>query len=84
MEKIVTVMPEDTIGISKILNDSMVETTFQKFGDLSTKMAISHYYSTKSMKAKLLNLIARAMIARETQATLNAIKASIEAASHTA
>jgi hypothetical protein len=40
MEKIVTVMPEDTFGISKILNDYIVETTFQKLGDLSTKMAI--------------------------------------------
>jgi uncharacterized protein YndB with AHSA1/START domain len=84
MEKIVTVMPEDTFGISKILNDYMVETTFQKLGDLSTKVAISHHYSTKSMKAKLLNLIARARIARETQATLNAIKASIEATRRTA
>jgi hypothetical protein len=84
MEKIVTVMPEDTFGISKILNDYMVETTFQKLGDVSTKVAISHHYSTKNMKAKLLNLIARARIARETQATLNAIKAAIEAASHTA
>jgi hypothetical protein len=84
MEKIVTVMPEDTFGISKILDDYTVETTFQKLGDLSTQVAISHYYSTKSMKAKLLNLIASARIARETQATLNAIKASIEAASHTA
>ena len=32
------------------------------------------------MKAKLLNLVARRKIARETQATLNAAKATIEAA----
>jgi hypothetical protein len=83
MERIITVLPEDTFGISKILSDYRVETTFQKLGDCSTKMEISHYYSAKSLKAKLLNLIARGKIARETQATLNAIKAAIEAASAT-
>ncbi|MBZ5705619.1 MAG: hypothetical protein LAN63_09710 [Acidobacteriia bacterium] len=81
LQKIVTVLPEDTFGISKILNDYRVETTFQRLGDLSTKMEISHYYSTSTVKAKLLNLIAKGKIARETHATLNAIKAAIEAAS---
>jgi hypothetical protein len=81
MEKIVTVLPEDTFGIARILYDYRVETKFQKLGDLSTKMEISHYYSTKNLKAKLLNLIAKRKIARETQSTLNAIKISIEAAS---
>ena len=80
MEKIVTILPEDTLGISKILRDYLVETTFQELGDRSTKMAISHYYSTDSLKAKLLNLIAKRKIARDTQSTLDAIKASIEAA----
>jgi len=44
---------------------------------------ISHYYSTTTLKAKLLNLIAKGKIARETQATLKAAKAAIEAAQHT-
>jgi uncharacterized membrane protein len=82
MEKIVTVLPEDSFGISKILSDYRVETTFQKLGDYSTKMEISHYYSAKGLKAKLVNLVARGKIARETQVTLNAIKAAIEAAGH--
>jgi hypothetical protein len=43
-------------------------------------LTISHYYSTASLKAKLLNLIAKGKIARETQATLNAAKAAIEVA----
>ena len=79
-ERIVTVMPEDTFGISRILSDYTVETTFRKVGDASTKVEISHYYSTASLKAKLLNLIAKGKIARESQATLNAAKAAIEAA----
>lgn len=80
LKKIVTVLPEDSFGISKILNDYRVETTFQKLDDCSTKVVISHYYSTTTLKAKLLNLIARGKIARETRATLIAIKAAIEAA----
>lgn len=79
MEKIVTVLPEDSFGISKILDDYMVETTFHSVDATSTRMEISHYYSTVTLKAKLLNLIAKPKIARETLATLNAIKAAIEA-----
>lgn len=55
MQKLVTVLPEDTFGISKILPDYVVETTLHRVG----------------VKAKLLNLIARRKIARETQDTLN-------------
>ena len=80
LQKIVTVLPEDTFGISKILSDYRVETTFQTLGHRSTKVEISHYYSTTTLKAKVLNLIAKGKIARETQATLNAAKAKIEAA----
>ena len=80
LQKIVTVLPEDTFGISKILSDYRVGTMFQALGPRSTKVEISHYYSTTTLKAKLLNLIAKGKIARETQATLNAAKATIEAA----
>ena len=79
MQKIVTVLPEDTFGISKILSDYRVETTFQSLGHRSTKVEISHYYSTTTLKAKLLNLIAKGKIARDTQATLHAAKIRIEA-----
>ena len=80
MQKIVTVLPEDTFGISTILPDYVVETTFHRVGQSSTKVEISHYYSTPTLKAKLLNLVAKRRIARDTQATLNASKAAIEAA----
>ena len=80
LQKIVTVLPEDTFGISRILSDYVVETTFQKLGGASTKVEISHYYSTASLKAKLLNLIAKHKIGRDTQATLNSAKTAIEVA----
>ncbi len=82
LQKIVTVLPEDTFGISKILSDYTVETTFQTLGPRSTRVQISHFYSTATLKAKLLNLIAKRKIARDTQATLNGAKAAIEAACH--
>jgi hypothetical protein len=56
-----------------------VETTFRAIGHLSTKVEISHYYSTTTLKAKFVNFIAKGRLARETQATLNAAKATIEA-----
>jgi len=80
LEKIVTILPEDTMGISRILTDYTVETTFQRLGEQSTKVEISHYYSTTSLKAKLLNLVAKGKMARETQAMLNAAKCVIERA----
>jgi hypothetical protein len=80
LQKIVTVLPEDTFGISRILSDYRVETKFQTLGPRSTRVEISHYYSTTTLKAKLLNLIVKGKITRETQATLNAAKAKIEAA----
>jgi hypothetical protein len=60
--------------------DYRVEATFQTLGHQSTKVEISHYYSTTTLKAKLLNLIAKGKIAGETQATLNGAKATIEGA----
>ncbi|HEY7097374.1 MAG TPA: hypothetical protein VH437_11660 [Terriglobales bacterium] len=43
LQKIVTVLPEDTFGISKILTDYRVETRFQALAYRSTKVEISHY-----------------------------------------
>jgi hypothetical protein len=62
LQKIVTVLPEDTFGISKILGDYRVETTFQALGHRSTKVEISHYYSTATLKAKILNLTQKARL----------------------
>ena len=81
LEKIVTVLLEDTFGISKIWSDYVVESTLHREGEFSTRLEISHYYSTQTLKAKLLNLVARRKIARETQAMLNAMKGVIETAS---
>jgi Polyketide cyclase / dehydrase and lipid transport. len=78
MQKIATILPEDTMEISKLLTDYVVETLFTKLDERTTKMEFHHFYSTKTLKVKLLNLIARTKIARESQDTLNAIKKAIE------
>jgi hypothetical protein len=80
MERIVTVLPEDTFGVSRTLSDYVVESTLHRVGESSTRVEMSHYYSTKTLKAKLLSLIAKGGIARETQQMLNAMKAAIESA----
>jgi len=83
MEKIVTVLPEDTLGVSKVLNDYVVETTLHRLDDL-TRVKISHFYSTKTLKAKLVHLLAARKIARDTTAMLNGMKRAIEEAARRA
>jgi hypothetical protein len=78
MERIVTALPEDTMGITKMLPDYLVEARLTPLAEHETKVEFSHYYSTKSLKAKLFNVIAKRKIARDSQNTLDAIKSTLE------
>src|SRR6266849_2460695 len=78
MERIVTALPEDTMGITNMLPDYLVETRFTPLAENETKVEFSHYYSTKSLKSKLFNILAKKNIARDSQNTLNAMKRTIE------
>ena len=78
MERIVTALPEDTMGITNMLSDYLVETRFTPLAENETKIELRHYYSTKSLKTKLFNVIAKRTIARDSQSTLEAIKRTIE------
>ncbi len=78
MERIVTALPEDTMGITKLLPDYLVESRLTSLAEHETKVEFRHYYSTKSLKAKLFNVIAKRNIARDSQSTLEAIKRTIE------
>jgi hypothetical protein len=78
MEKIVTVFPSDTMGLTKLLPDYVVETAFKKIDDNTTQVEISHFYSSSKFKVLLLNFIIKPKIARETMDTLNASKKKIE------
>ena len=78
MERIVTALPEDTMGITKMLPDYLVEARLTPLAEHETKVEFSHYYSTKSVKTRFFNVIAKKKIARESQDTLNAMKRAIE------
>ncbi|MGO9481982.1 MAG: SRPBCC family protein [Candidatus Kryptoniota bacterium] len=78
MQKLVTVFPQDTLGITKLLPDYVVESNLSKIGDNATKVEMSHFYSSSKLKVWLLNFVMKRTIARETQDTLNAMKKSIE------
>ncbi|MEP7265261.1 MAG: SRPBCC family protein, partial [Bacteroidota bacterium] len=74
MEKIVTIIPSDTMGLTKLLPDYTVETTFRKIDNNKTLVEISHFYSISSWKVWLLNFIIKRKVAKETTDTLNGAK----------
>lgn len=78
MEKVVTVFFFDTMGLTKLLPDYVVETTFKKIGEQITKIEISHYYSSLKLKVWVLNFFIKRKVAKETQDMLNAMKKAIE------
>ena len=78
MEKIVTVFSSDTMGLTKLLPDYVVESTLKKNDDKTTKVEISHFYSSSKLKVWLLNFIIKPKIVRETTDTLKAMKNKIE------
>jgi len=61
-----------------LLPDYIVESNLTKIGKNSTRVEISHFYSSSKLKVWLLNFIIRRKIAKETQDTLNAMKQNIE------
>ena len=78
MERIVTALPEDTMGITKMLPDYLVEARLTPLAENETKVEFRHFYSTKSLKAKVFNIIAKRKIARDAQDTLEAMKRTVE------
>ena len=78
MQKLVTVFSHDTMGLTKLLPDYVVESNVSKIGDSATKVEMSHFYSSSKLIVWLLNFIIKRKIAQETQDTLNAMKKSIE------
>jgi uncharacterized membrane protein len=78
MEKIVTVFSYDTMGLTKLLPDYFVESTLKKIDDTTTKVEISHFYSSSKLKVWLLNFFIKPKISRETKDTLKAMKNKIE------
>jgi hypothetical protein len=78
MEKIVTVLPYDTMGLTKLLPDYIVESTLKKLDTNKTLVEISHFYSSSKLKVWFFNFFIKPKIAKETTDTLNAMKKCIE------
>ncbi len=78
LQKLVTVFPEDTMGLTKLLPDYVVESNLSKVGDNATKVEMSHFYSSSKLIVWLLNFFIRRKLAQETQDTLDAMKIYIE------
>src|SRR6266498_5418759 len=49
MQKLVTVFPKDTMGLSKLLPDYIVESNLSKVADNATKVEMSHFYSSSKL-----------------------------------
>jgi hypothetical protein len=77
-EKIVTVFLSDSMGLTKLLPDYVVESTLHKVDSYSTKVEISHFYSSSKLKVWLLNFVIKRKVARETMEMLHAMKKNIE------
>jgi hypothetical protein len=78
MERIVTALLEDTMGITNMLPDYLVEARLTPLAEHETKVEFRHYYATKSLKTKCFNVVAKRKIARDAQNTLDAMKRTIE------
>lgn len=78
MEKIVTVLTSDTMGLTKLLPDYVVETVFKKIDDNTTQVEISHFYSSSKFKVLLLNFIIKPKIDRQTMDMLIASKREMD------
>jgi hypothetical protein len=78
-ERIVTALAEDSFGVARLLPDYRVESTLMREGVGRTRVEFRHYYSIRGWKARLFHWIAGRRIAKESQATLNAMKRAIEA-----
>lgn len=78
LQRLVTVFSQDTMGLTKLLPDYVVESSLSKVADNATRVQMSHFYSSSRPVVWLLNHFIRRTIARETQNTLNAMKETIE------
>jgi len=55
MEKIVTVLSSDTMGLTKLLPDYVVESTMKENDDMTTKVEISYFYTSSKIKVWIEN-----------------------------
>jgi hypothetical protein len=78
MKTIVTEFPSDTMGITKLLPDYIVESTLKEINEHATRVEIAHYYSSSKPKIWFFNFFIKPRLAKETSDMLTAMKYKIE------
>ena len=78
MEKVVTIFLSDTMGLTKLLPDYIVETTLKPTNTHRTQVSISHFYSSSKWKVRLLNIFIKWKVGKETREMLESMKKAIE------
>ncbi len=78
MQKIVTVFTHDTMGLTKLLPDYVVESEVKELDDHTTRIEISHYYSSSKPLVWFYNLFIKPKLSRESKEMLMAMKKEIE------
>ena len=78
MEKVVTIFLSDTMGLTKLLPDYIVETTLKPINTHRTLVSISHFYSSSKWKVRLLNIFIKWKVGKETREMLESMKKAIE------
>jgi uncharacterized protein YndB with AHSA1/START domain len=79
MERFTTAISEDSWGLSKRFESYTVDTVLKPLSPTRTRVTIEQHYAPRKLSAKLFNLVARRIVARQTADTLAAIKRAIEA-----
>jgi len=80
MERVITRMVDDTLGLTARLREYTVETALTEVDAQTTKVTMRHWYSTPTLISRVVDWFARDAIARNTEATLLMLKAQIESA----
>ena len=78
MEKVVTIFLSDTMGLTKLLPDYIVETTLKPINTYRTLLSVSHFYSSSKWKVRLLNIFIKWKVGKETREMLESMKKAIE------
>jgi hypothetical protein len=77
-QSVVTAIPSDTWGLTKLFDNYVVDTLVAAIDDSRTRVTIKHYFATRTLKAKLIALLAKPKIKRQTVHTLRGLKHAVE------
>jgi uncharacterized protein YndB with AHSA1/START domain len=87
VEKVIDVVPDtsfvttiasDSWGLSQLFDSYVVDTHIARVDESRTRVTIKQYFATRTLKSKLIALIAKPKLNRQTADTLRGIKQGVE------